>query len=231
MVEDKSALLVVENQPPLLLVGKPKPLMLRPHKHHHLTIAERVQREMGFHWWSKMVQPLGHRDRTPEMIQPQPHDNDLGQAAATVVLPSAPIHDAVLQTLRRLYLEQHLFLSNSELQLIGFHLPALSSQAQAPSNHQSPSINLNRDPQQEAHMFNQPKAAAIDNEDDEYDEDEGEELDGEEHEAEENEAEGLEGYHVPPVGGDDQQLLDNILSLPGRDRLPLRIHIGKFIVI
>ncbi|VVB11396.1 unnamed protein product [Arabis nemorensis] len=63
------------------------------------------------------------------MIQPERavvhHCNDLGQAA-TVVLLSAPTHNVVLQTLRRLYefLEQHLFLRNTEPQLIGFHLLA-----------------------------------------------------------------------------------------------------------
>ncbi|KFK31522.1 hypothetical protein AALP_AA6G123600 [Arabis alpina] len=83
--------------------------------------------------------------------------------------------------------------------------------SRATSGHHLSNINLNDQPRHQASQSRQIKEE-FENEDEEDADDFG---DGEPYQAEE-----FDGYHKPE-GLDDEQLLENILALPGRQRPPL----------
>ncbi|KFK22855.1 hypothetical protein AALP_AAs40007U000200 [Arabis alpina] len=91
------------------------------------------------------------------------------------------------------------------------HAPPPLNSREATSSHHLPNINLNVQPWQQASQSRQIEQK-FENEDEEDENDEG---DGEQYQAEE-----LDDYHEPE-GLDDEQLLENVLALPGRQRLPL----------
>ncbi|KFK24489.1 hypothetical protein AALP_AAs52075U000200 [Arabis alpina] len=87
-------------------------------------------------------------------------------------------------------------------------LPFCGLSSQPPPCIQLPSLSFQQ--RQEAYPEDE-----VDNSDEENDEEEGDEPNGEEEDGED-----MERYQEPE-GLDDQQLLDHVLALPGRDRLTL----------
>ncbi|KFK23402.1 hypothetical protein AALP_AAs63555U000100, partial [Arabis alpina] len=93
-------------------------------------------------------------------------------------------------------------------------LPFAQLTSRATSGDHLYNLNLNDQPR---HQSSQSRhiEEEVENEDEEEDEDADDFGDGEPNQAEE-----FDGYHEPE-GLDDEQLLENVLALPGRQRLPL----------
>ncbi|KFK29755.1 hypothetical protein AALP_AA7G174800 [Arabis alpina] len=99
-------------------------------------------------------------------------------------------------------------------------LPFAQLTSRATSGDHLSNLNLNDQPR---HQSSQSRhiEEEVENEDEEDEEEEEEEEDADDFgDGEPDQAEEFNGYHEPK-GLDDEQLLENVLALPGRQRLPL----------